>query len=208
MARYTGPSVGSVDGTGSSCFSRASAASGRSAPSSGATIRRRSRPASAASCPSMRTSSRRSRRRATSTACSSAVPQALRDGRAGPGRDRRQPAAGAGEPAGQRGVPPRVRGLSQAGPPAGPARPLLAERPADGHPLGAGQGRRHRLGDAEGPTAGVLQDRSGGPGPQGGADLAQAGRLEHERARSLRCPGRDEIEVAINEQLVVEYYSR
>ena len=46
----------------------------------------------------------------------------------GPGRHGRQAAAGAREPAGQRGVPARVRGLAQAGPPARAARPLRPQR--------------------------------------------------------------------------------
>ncbi len=50
----------------------------------------------------------------------------------------------AGVAPGQRRLPAGLRRLAQAGAPAGAPRPHQPERPQDGHPFGAGEGRRRR----------------------------------------------------------------
>ena len=60
------------------------------------------------------------------------------------GRHRRNPRALSGVAAGQHRLPPGLRGLPQAGAPGRAPRTHQPQRPQDGHPFGALQGRRRR----------------------------------------------------------------
>ena len=89
------------------------------------------------------------------------VPALLRRRRDRAGRDRREPAAPAGDPPGQRRVPHGLRHQPCPGAPAGEPRPLRGQRPATDRALVPGPRRRPDRGPREQPQDGILQERQG-----------------------------------------------
>ena len=205
MARYTGPRSGSPAAsapTSSGTTKGRKALEKRPYPPGehGRTRRRAARREYCSSC-------RRSRRPATSTACSSASSQPLQGGQPPPGRHRREPAPLPRAAPRQRRVPGRLGRDPPAGPPVRGPRAHRRQRPPGRHPeLPGPQGRRRRAA-RQGPAMIVIQqnldmlDRAL-------AGLARGRRRRQVRSPSASCPLREQIDVPVREQLIVELYSK
>ena len=126
-----------------------------------------------------------------------------------PGRDRREPPAPARDAPRQRRLPDGLRQQPRPGAPAGRPRPLLGQRPRDGHPLVPRQARaiasRSARAAARASTSRSVKDALAG------APRARLGRssMPTKLAGTVTAmPRRDQMPLELNEQLVVEYYSR
>ena len=118
------------------------------------------------------------------------------------------PAPDAGDPPRQRRLPPRLRQLPLRRPPDRRPRPRAGERPQGRHLLLPGEARRHRHRSGTSPQSRSLAARN--------LELTQitpvpdwlAVDKEQFTGKVARIPTRDEIAPIVNEQLIVELYSR
>ena len=135
-----------------------------------------------------------------------AVQEGLRQGDQDAGRLRREPPQAHGAQDGQRGLPPWLRHQQAAGAPARRARALPAQRPqaqrAFGHlEAGTTSSRSRRRAGSWSPSR--TPWRTWWPCPP----WLEA---DHDNftGRLLHTPGRDEIDTPVEEQLIIEFYSR
>ena len=94
------------------------------------------------------------------------------------------------------------------GTPGGQARPRTGQRAQGEHPVVPGQRERHRRDRAEVPRAHAVH-RGAGPRPASGR-CRPGSRSSPPRcgSSSTRCPSRAQIDTLVQEQLIVEYYSK
>ena len=132
----------------------------------------------------------------------------LRDGRAPSRRDRREPAAPARDAPRQRRLPDGLRHQPRPGAPARRPRPLRHQRPRHDDPVAPGRRGRHGSRSARRAASRNISrtharrcKRRAAPG------LAE--RRRRRLAGSVTAlPRRDQMPLELNEQLVVEFYSR
>ena len=106
----------------------------------------------------------------------------------------------------QRARPPRLRRLPAPGPPADPPRSLDGQRPARRHPqLPGARGRRDRGQGARRRPSSVIRDAT-----ELTAQVPAWLQADHDSltAKVLRKPERREIAAPVQEQLIVELYSK
>ena len=122
------------------------------------------------------------------------------------GHHRREPADAARAPLRQRARAPRLRRLAPPGAPADPPRPLDDQRPPRRHPqLPGARGRRDRRQGRHAAPSTLIRDAT-----ELTAQVPAWLQADHDAltAKVLRKPERREITAPVQEQLIVELYSK
>ena len=137
-----------------------------------------------------------------------AVPRVLRHRVPQAGRHRREPPDHPGEPPGQRRVPSGLRQVPRRGPSAGPSRPHPCEWPSRRHPLVPRPSGRPDLRGPQGQGDAGHQERAGSRNERVQVPAWLEVDIEKLQGSVLSLPQRDQIDLDIREQLIVELYSK
>ena len=162
--------------------------------------------AGASSSPSTCSSSARSRRRAATTACSRSSSGSTTTRRRGAPASPARSCCGCSSSARQRRLPARLRGLARPGAAAHPSRPLPGQRAPREHPeLPGAAGTIVVTCKAGSPVEQVVRDATDLTASVAALD---PGRPRQPHGQDPEAPERDEIDAPVQEQLIVELYTK